>query len=767
MPVHVDFCLLGPLTVRCQDAIVPIARGRQRALLAALLLDAGTPVQVNQLIDALWGAAPPASARACLHNQVNRLRDGLGAAGARVRTEPGGYLMHVEPGELDVTRMQDLVASARAAARGNFWKDASSVAASAMLLWRGEPLTGVSSAALARRIPQLTEVYLQAVDVRLEAELNLGHSAEALAAYRIQRRGGEDARVVPSGLPAAVAHFTGRAPELGTLTTLLNDEARCIVISGIGGAGKSALAVRWAHQVARRFPDGQLYADLRGRDVLAGLLRSLGVRAQDIPPAENERAARYHGLLSGRKILVVLENAGDPGQVRPLLPRAGSSVTVVTSRNALAGLAAARLDLGPLSPRDSVSLLRGLIGERVTAEPKAATALTEVCARMPLALRLTAGMAAARPGGSIATLTGDLTDQQRRLERLDAGTDPQTNVMRHAYRQLDAASARAFRFAGLHPGRNLDRYTVAALAGCGAEQAGHVLDVLARAYLLQPAGSRRYGMHDPLREYSRGLAATHDGQDEERMALTRLLDFYLAAAAAAVNAMDPAERLPVLPEPATPVPVFTGMTGALAWLDAERDNLVAITALAAGSHWPGHATRLSATVFRYLDAGGHLAEATQVCGHARYAASRSGDRGAEATALLGLAIVDYRRDRYQQSARHLRQALARYRKAGDPAGEILVRAQLCLIDDIGSTPENLLEKSRRNILDLYVKSAQCLGQGTESSMSNYRTWKVAHVLDDLLAAATAGRRAPAGGGARHPRTQRPDRRARGGRVPAV
>lgn len=703
MPVHVNFGLLGPLTVRCRGAVVPIARGRQRALLAALLLEAGHLVNVSQLIEAMWGGTPPASALASLHNQVNRLRDGLGEAGrTRILTHPGGYEMHLEPGELDVARMQALVTSAQAAARNRAWKDASAVAASAMLLWRGEPLADVCSEALARRIPQLTETYLQAVDIRLEAELNLGHQAEALAvrqaARQIPVRGVvPEGRAAPRDLPATVAHFTGRAPELAALTTLVDDEVRSIVISARGGAagvGASSLAVRWAHQMAGRFPDGQLYVDLCGHgvsqpaspsDALAGLLCSLGVPARDIPPGEGERAARYRRLLTGRKVLVVLDNAGDTGQLRPLLPGTAGSVTIVTSRTTLSGLEAARLDLDPLTPGDAVSLLRGLIGQAGAAAPEAMAALAELCCRMPLALRLAGEMAVAQPGGSIASLTGELTDQQRRFGLLDAGTDPQARlraVLHWSYRHLDAASARAFRLASLHPGRSLDRYVVAALAGSTVEQADYVLDVLARAYLLQPAGPGRYGLHDLLRDYGRGLAATHDSPGAEHMAVTRLLDFYLASAAAAMDTLYPAEReyRPGIPEPATSLPAFTDETAALTWLDAERSSLVAVTALAAEGRWLSHATRLSATVFRYLDIGGHFAEAIRICGHARYAASQTGDRSAEATALHGLAIIDARQDRYRQSARHLQQALARYRKAGDQAGETRVRAHLCLID---------------------------------------------------------------------------------------
>jgi transcriptional activator len=703
MPVHVEFGLLGPLTVRRQGALVPIAGGRQRALLAILLLEAGHPVKARQLIDAVWGPKPPASALACLHNEVSRLRDGLGELGrTRIITQAAGYQMRLEPGELDVARMQALVGTAAAAARGCAWEEASAAAASAMLLWRGEPLADIGSAALARRIPQLTEMYRQAVDVRLEAELNLGNHAEAEVAYRLRAAGrdGGPARVVPRELPDPVACFTGRGAEFTALTALLESGARCVVLSasdGIAGAGTSSLARQWAHQVAGRFPDGQLYVDLGGgtvarSDALAAMLRSLGVPAQDIPPAEEERVVCYRRLTADRKILVVVDNARDEPAVRPLLPGTAGSLAVVTSRNPLARLAAARLELGPLPLADAVSLLRRLIGARAAAEPEATAALAQACSRLPLALRLAAQLAA---GGSIAALASELAEQQARLALLDAGLQVQA-VFRRSYDGLDPASARAFRLAGLHPGRELDPYAVAALTGSPVEQAGHVLGVLARAGLLQPAGPGRYRLHDLLRDFGRGLAAAHESRGEERLALTRLLDFYLAAATAAMRTLEPAPG-----RAARELPPFTDQAAALAWLDAERSSLMAAVALAAESHWPGHATRLAATLFGYLDVSGYFAEAIRMCGHARYAASRTGDRSAEATALLGLAIVDYRQARYQQSGRHLRQALARYRKAGDRTGETRAEAHLAKLRTGGGAPDAQIAGHRR---DLVLKS---------------------------------------------------------------
>jgi hypothetical protein len=300
--------------------------------------------------------------------------------------------------------------------------------------------------------------------------------------------GGAGPPVIPRELPAAQAHFTGRARELAALTGLLDRPGQevpgAVVISAIGstaGAGKTALAVHWAHRVAGRFPDGQLYVNLRGydpdqpvpaADALGGMLRSLGVPGPDIPPGADDRAARYRSVLAGRRMLVVLDNAGSAEQVRPLLPGSPSCAVLVTSRDALAGLVArdgaARLDLDVLPLDEAVALLRALIGERVDHEPEAAAELASQCCRLPLALRVAAELAASRAGRSLASLTAELADLDARLDLLEAGSDPLTSVrtvLSWSCRQLDADTARAFRLLGLHPGLDLEPYAAAALAG--------------------------------------------------------------------------------------------------------------------------------------------------------------------------------------------------------------------------------------------------------------------------------------------------------------
>jgi DNA-binding SARP family transcriptional activator/tetratricopeptide (TPR) repeat protein len=509
---------------------------------------------------------------------------------------------------------------------------------------------------------------------------------------------------VPRELPGMAAHFTGREGELAVLAGMLDrggeETPGTVVISAIGGTagvGKTALAVRWAHQVADRFPDGQLYVNLRGydpgqlvpaADALAGFLRALGVPGPDIPPEPDERAARYRSLLAGRRVLVVLDNAGSVEQVRLLLPGTPACVTVVTSRDSLPGLVArdgaVRLDLDLLPAADAVRLLRALIGQRADADPGAAEALAAQCCRLPLALRVAAELAAARPAISLAGLVSELADQQRRLDLLDAGGDPRSAVravFSWSCRHLDPAAARTFRLLGLHPGPDLDRYAAAALTGTTVSQAERVLDALTRAHLTQLAGPGRYSMHDLLRAFARDLAVSSDAEDEQQAALTRLFDHYLHTAAVAMDTLFPGERhrRPRIPPPATPPPPVTDSAVARAWLDAQRATLVAVAVHTASRGWPGHATRLAATLFRYLDGGGHYPEAITIHSQARLAARHMGERVAEAEALTSLAVLDLRHGRNPQAAAHLQQALALFRDAGDRSGEVRALGNLGIL----------------------------------------------------------------------------------------
>ncbi|HEY7101495.1 MAG TPA: tetratricopeptide repeat protein [Mycobacteriales bacterium] len=492
----------------------------------------------------------------------------------------------------------------------------------------------------------------------------------------------------PAQLPSATPGFVGRGPELAALDAALGSTARGVVvisaIAGTAGVGKTALAVQWSHRVADRFPDGQLYVNLRGydpgqpmsaADALAGFLTGLGAADQDVPADLEQRAARYRTELSGRRMLVVLDNAASVEQVRPLLPGTPTALVLVTSRDSLAGLVALhgarRLELDLLPPSDANALLRDLIGARVDAEPEAVDTLARQCGRLPLALRVAAELAASRPATPLSELVAELADH--RLDLLEGGGDPRAAVravFSWSICHLPVEAARVFRLFGLHPGEHADAYAVAALAGIGLPAARRALDLLTRAHLVHLVGLGRYGMHDLLRAYAADQAATEHTASERQAALTRLFDYYLAGAATAMDTLHPAERhrRPRVARPSTPVPDLSNPDTARAWLDGERSTLVAVAGYAATRQLPGYAVRLSVLLFRYLD-GGHYADGAALHGHAVHAAQQIGDRSGEAQATLGLGGVCMQLGQHDAAAGHFEHALTLSRAAGDRSGE--------------------------------------------------------------------------------------------------
>jgi DNA-binding SARP family transcriptional activator/Tfp pilus assembly protein PilF len=527
---------------------------------------------------------------------------------------------------------------------------------------------------------------------------------------------------VPAQLPPAVAAFTGRRAELSTLDGWLpalagrdraGGDGACgdgaggdgaggddaggddagpavpiAVITGPPGVGKTALAVHWAQQVRHRFPDGQLYANLRGYDpdrptppaeALAQLLAALEVAGADVPPGLDDRAARYRSELAERRMLIVLDNAAAAAQVRPLLPGGGANAVVVTSRDSLAGLVAVhgarRLELDLLPHDEAVTLLRRLLGTRVDADPGAATTLADQCGRLPLALRIAAELALSRPGAPLAELVAELADLRSRLDLLDSGGDPYAavrSVFSWSTRQLDSDTARLFRLLGLHPGVDIEPYAAAALAGTGPDAARRSLAMLARAHLLHPTGHGRYGMHDLLRGYAVELAGAHDTERTRQAALTRLWDHYRHTTAVAMDLAYPYERdvRPRVPPAAAPTPDLAGPAGGTGWLDAELPNLLAAAWRAGEDGWPEHLVHLSALLHRHLRTRGRYGDAEALHDRALTTTRATGDRAGEMDALNGLGYVHLLRGHYRQATDHYRQALEVARGTGHRAGEV-------------------------------------------------------------------------------------------------
>jgi tetratricopeptide (TPR) repeat protein len=532
--------------------------------------------------------------------------------------------------------------------------------------------------------------------------------------------GGAGRPAVPRQLPVDVFGFTGRTEELARLDGLLGLEEESpprpsptviTAMAGTAGVGKTALAVRWAHRAAGRFPDGQLYADLRGYDperplspaqALARFLRSLGVDGADIPADDDERAALYRSLLADRRVLVVLDNASDADQVRPLLPGSASCFVLVTSRDALAGLVARegarRIALDRLSPAESATLLRTLIGARVDAEPESAAELAEQCTHLPLALRVAAELATARPEAPLAELVADLGDERRRLDALDAGGDPRTAVravFSWSLGRLPAPAAHAFALLGLNPGADADAYTLAALADRSAAEARALIDELARAHLIEPAAPGRFAMHDLLRAYAaERAAACCGGPDERKAALTRLFDHYLHAAGAAMDTLFPHERgsRPPVAPPRTPAPPLAEAETAGRWLDAQRPNLVAVALHAARHGWAGHCVALSGTLWRAFEVSGHYQDALAVHTAAANAAldelDDKKDAGpvpdkvyGRADVLANLGSAYWWTGEHRRARECFEQSLAEHPPGGDPQVRARALARLALVHE--------------------------------------------------------------------------------------
>lgn len=500
----------------------------------------------------------------------------------------------------------------------------------------------------------------------------------------------------PAQLPTDVRAFTGREEQLEELTSHLlaagdePDATSTVVVSavsGTAGVGKTALAVHWSHRMRERFPDGQLYADLRGydtdepvpaADVLTGFLVALGVPGPEIPLRVDDRSARYRTELSERRMLVVLDNASSSEQIRPLLPGATLCRTVVTSRDVLSSLVslhgAHRLVLDVLPLKDAVRLLSRLIGPRAASEPQAAATLAEQCGRLPLALRIAAELALSRPASPLSALTAELDDRRGRLEMLDADDDPRAAVravFSWSYDRLPAEAAATFRLLGLHPGPDVDAYAAAALCGRSVADTRQTLDLLAGSHLIEQTRPGRYGMHDLLRVYAAWQAERHDGPADREAALDRLLIHYLAASCAGMDVLFPAEShlRPRIPAPETELPPFPDAAHAKEWLAAEHAVLTAVTASEAGRGRAEHAVRLSTTLHRHFDSRGLFTDALVIHGNALRAARAAGDLRGEAEVRTCLGTTHRRLAQYDEAVRHHTESLALCRRIGMPVAE--------------------------------------------------------------------------------------------------
>jgi len=481
-----------------------------------------------------------------------------------------------------------------------------------------------------------------------------------LGAGPIVAGGGMGARrLVPAQLPHDVLGFTGREPELAGLASLSAGQGSAAVvitaIDGVAGIGKTALAVHFAHRAAAAFPDGQLFVNLRGfdpdypplasGDVLARFVRALGADPSQLPADLDELAAMYRSQLSGRRVLVVLDNAASAGQVRPLLPGSASCLAIVTSRNRLSGLVALdgaqRLTLDMLPAGEAVALIARIAGdERVAADPAATRRLARLCGWLPLALRITADRAAVHPHLSMADLVDELTTERDRLDVL--ATDEQTSQVRAvfswSYRALAPGPSRAFRLLGLHPGQDISVAAAAALVDAPVPETRQFLRTLTGGHLLEETGRDRFQFHDLVRLYAAECARSSESEPQQTAAIRRLLTWYLHTTDAYLRTITPDNRhIPLDPPPPACRPLaFTTHRQALHWAENELANLVPVVQQAATVGDDILAWKLPCTFIGILDLFGNMADILPALRSALAISRELGDPTAEAIVLVYL-----------------------------------------------------------------------------------------------------------------------------------
>ncbi|WP_089155468.1 helix-turn-helix domain-containing protein [Micromonospora sp. NBS 11-29] len=535
---------------------------------------------------------------------------------------------------------------------------------------------------------------------------------------------------VPRQLPPALPGFVGRAEQLAQLDAGGDPASTVVVLSGTAGVGKTTLAVHWAHRAADRFPDGQLYVDLRGFDstgavvtpaeAVHGFLEVLGVPPERMPVHLSAQVGLYRSLLAERRVLVLLDNAHDVEQVRPLLPGSPGCRVLVTSRNRLAGLIAAEgarsITVGLLSSAESWQLLARRLGaHRLTVEPQVVDEMVERCARLPLALAVLAARGAAHPTFPLATLAADLRESARLSDAFDtgdAGTDVHA-VFSWSYRSLTPAAARLFRLIGCHPGPEVGIPAAASLAGLPRARLPRLLAELADAHLVAEHAPGRFGAHDLLRAYATELTERLDPDDQRQAAVRRGLDHYLHSAHAAAVLLQPgwdptalSDALPgVVPER------ITDQGQALAWFTAEHRVLLAAVVHAGRTRCDGHAWRLARTLVDFLQRQGRWSDLADAQRVALAAAGRAGEPAGQANAHRDLARALVRLGREEEAAGHYRSALALFAELGDHSGQARThRAFGAMLDALGRYEESLHHATRA--LALYEHTGHPAGQAS-------------------------------------------------------
>lgn len=862
--------VLGALETTVGGRWERVARSKNRLLLARLIIDRGSPVSVDALIDELWPAQPPAGAVNQIHVTVSRIRALLAdREHTALVTRDAGYELLLAPDDLDVCRFEEVTADGLRCLESGDFATAVSRLSAALGLWRAPAFADVPQTDRVRaEADRLAEWRLRVQEARFDAQLGLGagnelipeieaavdahplrehlweqlmlalyrsgRQADALLAYRrvyeqlddelgvqpgaglnhLQQRildadptliprastiprsiapasSGPIAATqdtdadqpapseVPHQLPGAVADFTARRDELAKLHNWLDkadgvgdDTAEdpviapaTLVVSGGGGLGKSTLCFHWAHQVADRFPDGQLYLDLRGfsdgpqlpvDQCLAALLRGIGVPPERVPVDVDEAAALYRSRLAGSRVLIMLDNVLEAGQVEPLLPGGGWSRALITSRDRLSRLTvrgvAQRLDLGPLDDWGIRRLLRRVAGrDRVDADPDALNELVRICAGLPLAARISAAQLAEdphlSPGDQVRELRGgDAGGVRLSALSLDAiSEEPQASIQAAfdlSYRRLDPPSARLFCLLGLVPGPDVSVEVAGALSGENDDQARRRLEGLRARGMLLGVGHRRYAMHDLLRAYAIQRCRADISGADRRQAERSLLDWYTVAVCAASAALPKFVQLPDRLPAVGSAREFAGPAEALAWLEAERANLRALVVAWAddGTHPVWQLTDVLRPFVYYRS---HIGDALEIAGAGLRSAELAGNRRAAAAAVYGIAQAWRLAGRHHRAARYADHALELADESDWPAimGSIWNDRGLSALEQ--GHPRDAVEPLRRAI-----ESYRRAGDPALEYVPRNNLGVTTLMLGDLRAAAEEYCRMPADSGSR-------------------
>jgi DNA-binding SARP family transcriptional activator/tetratricopeptide (TPR) repeat protein len=811
----------------------------------------------GELVDAVWGQDPPASAEGGIYTYVAGLRRviepnrSLRGPGRVLVSSGAGYVLHLVPGQPDAVAFEQGLGRARQLRKAGDAAGAVVALDSALSLWRGIAFAGVPGPFAETERVRLGELHSAAAEERADVLLSLGRHeevvpdltamvadhplrermrgllmialyrcgrpAEALRVFAEGRRvlaeelgidpGGDLSRIhqqvltadpalavpegpavvtldgeaagagpapdggqrrprpedrttpVPAQLPLDAPVFSGRREELSILRALLpaapesgeqdsdpstpsGQTVPIAVISGTAGTGKTALAIRFGHQAARRFPGGQLFLNLRGLDpsttpmepaeALRFFLDALGVPPHRIPPDTEARSALFRSLLDHKQMLIVLDNVRNVAQVRPLLPGAPGSLVVVTSRNELTGLVAAEgavlLTLDVLSDAEAYEMLARRLGQdRVAAEPAAADEIIAACARLPLALGIAVGRAAGRPKRPLTELAAELHDARGRLDALEAG-DAVTNVravLSWSYDQLSEPAARMFRLLGVHPGPDISLSAAASLAGLPRADAGAALRELARTHMVAEHLPARFTFHDLLRAYAADQAERIDPEPERRAAVHRVLDHYLHTATAASSRFSPFRSALQLadPQPGVLPADVVDKDQAMAWFETEAPVLLALIAYADASEFDSHAWQIPWTLGPFFNRRGRWQDYTATQQTALAAASRLGDTLALAHAHHLLGHVQAQTGAYEDADPNFRRALDLFRELGDRANEAVVLNGLA----------GMLEKQERYPEALAValdalRMLKAVGHWwTQATLENGVGWLYAHL----------------------------------------